>query len=61
MKRGTEYARRIKHLYHQLVRKLGKPELPEATDPIQQLIVGTNVQDPQAQHRLYHDIHRVCG
>lgn len=25
------------------------------------LIVGTHVQDPQAQHRLYHEIHRLCG
>jgi hypothetical protein len=35
------------------VRRLWKPGV--------KLIVGTHVQDPQAQHRLYQDIHRVCG
>ncbi len=40
MKRGSEYAKRIKQLFHQMVKKLGKPELPEPTDPIQQLIIG---------------------
>jgi len=35
------------------VKRLWKPGI--------KLIVGTHVQDPQAQHRLYHDIHRLCG
>jgi endonuclease III len=40
MKRGTEYAKRIKRLSQQVLKKFGKPELPELTDPIQQLIIG---------------------
>lgn len=40
MKRGSEYAKRVKQLSHQMIRKFGKPELPEPTDPIHQLIVG---------------------
>ncbi|HTY85958.1 MAG TPA: uroporphyrinogen decarboxylase family protein [Candidatus Acidoferrum sp.] len=34
------------------VKRLWKPGV--------KLIVGTHVQDPQAQHRLYHGIHRLC-
>lgn len=34
------------------VRRLWKPGL--------KLIVGTHVQDPQEQHRLYHTIHEIC-
>lgn len=40
MKRGSEYAKRVKQLSQQMVRKFGKPELPEPTDPIHQLIVA---------------------
>ncbi len=40
MKRGSEYAKRVKQLYHQMARKLGKPELPELSDPLHQLMVG---------------------
>lgn len=40
MKRGSEYAKRVKQLYHQMARKLGKPQLPELADPLHQLIVG---------------------
>lgn len=35
------------------VKRLWKPGV--------KLIVGTHVQDPHAQHRLYHDIHELCG
>ena len=35
------------------VRRLWKPGL--------RLIVGTHVQDPQEQHRLYHAIHEICS
>ena len=35
------------------VRRLWRPGL--------KLIVVTHVQDPRAQHQLYHDIHRFCG
>jgi hypothetical protein len=35
------------------VKRLWKPGI--------KLIVTTHVQDPQAQHRLYHDIHRICA
>jgi uroporphyrinogen-III decarboxylase len=35
------------------VKRLWKPGI--------KLIVGTHVQDPKAQHQLYHDIHRLCA
>jgi hypothetical protein len=35
------------------VKRLWKPGI--------KLIVGTHVQDPKAQHQLYHNIHRICG
>lgn len=35
------------------VKRLWKPGI--------KLIVGTHVQDPQAQQQLYHDIHRLCA
>jgi hypothetical protein len=35
------------------VKRLWKPGI--------KLIVTTHVQDPQAQHQLYHDIHRLCA
>jgi len=35
------------------VKRLWRPGL--------KLIVTTHVQDPKAQHQLYHDIHRLCG
>jgi len=35
------------------VKRLWKPGI--------KLIVGTHVQDPKAQHQLYHDIHALCG
>lgn len=35
------------------VKRLWKPGV--------KLIVGTHVQDPQAQRQLYHDIHKICG
>jgi endonuclease III len=40
MKHGSEYAKRVKRLYNQMLRKLGKPAEPELVDPIEQLIVG---------------------
>jgi endonuclease III len=40
MKQGSEYAKRIKRLLGQLVRKFGKPELTDPVDPIDQLIIG---------------------
>ncbi len=51
MKRGSEYAKRVKQLFQQMVRKLGKPELPEPTDPIHQLIIAIlaeNTSDAKA-------------
>lgn len=35
------------------VKRLWKPGV--------KLVVGTHVQEPRAQHRLYHDLHRLCG
>jgi endonuclease III len=40
MKRGSEYAKRIKQLFQQMLKKVGKPELSEPLEPIQQLIIG---------------------
>ncbi|MBI4580518.1 MAG: hypothetical protein HY718_12495 [Planctomycetes bacterium] len=40
MKGGSTYAKRLRQLFQRMVRKLGKPELSEPTDPLQQLIVG---------------------
>ena len=40
MKHGSEYAKRIKRLFHQLARKFGKPAATEPPDPTEQLIVG---------------------
>jgi len=40
MKHGNEYARRVKRLFHQLIRKFGKPAAFELTNPIEQLVVG---------------------
>jgi hypothetical protein len=47
-------------------RMVGDPEdvLPRVKrlwTPGMKLIVGTHVQDPQAQHRLYHEIHHLCS
>ncbi|HOW71339.1 MAG TPA: hypothetical protein PKY77_12115 [Phycisphaerae bacterium] len=40
MKHGTEYAKRIKRLYHDLVSKYGKPAAVESVDPLEQLVIG---------------------
>ena len=40
MKGGSEYAKRIKKLFQQMVRKFGKPSAAELTDPIEQLVIG---------------------
>lgn len=40
MKRGSEYAKRIKRLYHDLVSKHGKPAAVEPVDPLEQLVIG---------------------
>jgi endonuclease-3 len=45
MKHGAEYAKRIRHLYHQLRRQYGKPPPPDHTEPIEQLILGILARD----------------
>lgn len=55
MKHGTEYAKRIKELYQQMVQKFGKPDATEATDPIEQLIVGI-----LAECTSYAKAHAAC-
>lgn len=40
MKHGSEYAKRLKKLFQQLVRKHGKPTPPDPSDPIEQLVIG---------------------
>ncbi len=40
MKHGGDYARRLKHLFHQLVRKFGKPTPPEPTEPLEQMVIA---------------------
>jgi endonuclease III len=59
MKRGSEYAKRIKQLYQRLIRKFGKPELPEPTDPIHQLIVGI-LSENTAESKATSLFKRIC-
>jgi endonuclease III len=40
MKQGSEYAKRLKRLLGQLVKRFGKPEPTDTVDPIDQLIIG---------------------
>lgn len=40
MKQGSEYAKRIRRLLTQLLRKSGKPETTDGVDPTEQLIIG---------------------
>lgn len=40
MKQGSEYAKRLKRLLGTLLKKYGKPEDVEPTDPTEQLIIG---------------------
>jgi len=40
MKRGSEYAKKVKRFYNQLVRKFGKPTENDLTDPIEQLVLS---------------------
>lgn len=38
MKNGTVYGKRVRRLYGQLKRRFGSPDIPEATDPVEQMI-----------------------
>lgn len=40
MKRGSEYAKRVKRLFQRLVRKYGKPTAAEPTEPLEQMLVS---------------------
>jgi len=40
MKRGSEYAKRVKKLFQQLIQKHGRPAQRELTDPIEQLVMS---------------------
>ena len=40
MKHGGDYARRLKHLFHRLVRKFGKPAPLETSDPLEQMVIA---------------------
>ena len=40
MKRGSDYAKRIKRLYHELLKKHGKPAPLDPVEPIEQMIIG---------------------
>jgi len=40
MKNGAEYARRIRRLFHRLLRRYGKPDPPDHADPLDQLVLG---------------------
>ncbi|MHC4441431.1 MAG: hypothetical protein ACYTF1_06695 [Planctomycetota bacterium] len=40
MKHGSEYAKRVRRLYYQLIRKFGRPAEGEPTDPIEQLVLS---------------------
>jgi endonuclease III len=56
MKHGSEYAKRVKRLYNQMVRKVGKPAEMEAVDPIEQLIIG--ILSACASHSKAHSVFR---
>jgi endonuclease III len=59
MKRGSEYARRVKQLHQQMLKKFGPPELPEPTDPIKQLIVGLLAEN-SSETRAAALFERIC-
>jgi len=40
MKHGSDYAKRIRRLYHELVKKHGKPVPAEPSEPIDQMLIG---------------------
>lgn len=40
MKHGSDYAKRIKRLYHDLLKKHGKPAPIDEVEPIEQMIIG---------------------
>ena len=40
MKHGSDYAKRIRRLYHELVKKYGKPAPGESSEPIDQMLIG---------------------
>lgn len=51
MKHGGDYVRRLKQLFNRLVRKFGKPTIPEPSDPLEQLLVailGSNTSHHKA-------------
>jgi len=56
MKHGTEYAKRVKRLYQDLLKKYGKPDPIEPVDPIEQMLIGilwidTSLTKAQAAYR----------
>lgn len=40
MKKGTLYAKRVKRRFGQLKQQCGKPDIPEPTSPVEQVILG---------------------
>ncbi|MGQ9648742.1 MAG: endonuclease III domain-containing protein [Phycisphaerae bacterium] len=51
MKHGGDYAKRLRQLFNRLVRKFGKPTVPEPPDPLEQLLVailGSNTSHHKA-------------
>jgi len=59
MKRGSQYAKRVKQLFHQMSRKFGKPDLPEPADPIHQLVVGI-FSENTSEHKARTLFKRIC-
>jgi len=55
MKRGSDYAKRIKRLYHELLRKHGKPAPIDPVEPIEQMIIGILALDSSISraHAVY--------
>lgn len=62
MKHGAEFAKRIRSLYNQLRRQYGKPQPPDHTDPLEQLILGilsrgaTEAKANAAYRRLHENL-----
>ena len=59
MKQGPEYAKRIKKLYRQLLRKYGKPTAADLTEPLDQLLIGV-LADGTSQSKAQAAYRKLC-
>lgn len=59
MKQGSHYAKRVKQLFQQMVRKHGKPSVDEATEPLEQMLVGI-LAECASLHKATVLFKRIC-